>query len=113
MTTIMVQTSQSAPLLALSERIGLRMPSTITGVASAATQAFIYDPDLSPTEQVTLDRLTRLLRAAVELTPEEWETLLPILLRGRAYMQNATPTGAETAASVKDLWRVVAVLLRD
>ena len=73
----------------------------------------IFEPPLTPAEQVRVERFRGLLRSAVRLTPDEWDTLAPEIDGLRTYHGLATPTQAQTVLAVKAIIRVLRALLRD
>ena len=78
---------------------GLRLPTTNLGPLSSATRELVYDPDLSPAEQAIYDRLVRVVRSPVSITPAEWEAIESDIAAYRTFRQ-MTPAafGALTAA---------------
>lgn len=91
-------------------------------VNPANPTVLIFDPDLTAEEQQIGQRILRLLRSAVRVTPAEWEALEPVIdsLRTHRTRSDAAWSGMSAAnrdaalidwnRSITDLLRV---LLRD
>lgn len=89
----------------------LRAPeSATTDAQNTATLTFI--PPLTSAEQATFDDLQTMARFGVTMTLVEWQKIKPDAQGLIAYAGIATPTLAQTAAAVKAISRVLAVIIR-
>lgn len=121
MTTFTVSTDELEALRRLSES-RLRAPTEVTGYPSGDEWTVTYDPDLTTEEADLLQRLRSLIRSAVQVTPDEWDALLPVLVSIRTHRtRTSTEWSAMTAAQRdtalidwnRNLTDVLRALLRD
>jgi hypothetical protein len=91
----------------------LRVPTSLSRDPATGTVTGTFDPPLSAPEQALLASLFTLAKSRVGgLTPAEWDAIQPDAAACRTYLGLATPTAAQSAAALKSLIRIVAVLLR-
>jgi hypothetical protein len=81
-----------------------------------------FDPPLTSEEQARLDRLRAFLRSAVRVTPEEWDTLVPVIDTLRTHRTRTNTDWSAMTAAQRDtalidwnraLTDVLRALLRD
>lgn len=88
---------------------GLPLP-TVTKTGDVVT--LTWTPDLTAQEETNVRRLIR-LTGALRMTPSELADIEDDVQVGIQYVQEPSPTAAQTVTSVKALWRVMAAILKE
>ena len=74
----------------------------------------VWDPPLSDDELAILQRIRRLLRSAVRVTPAEWSAIEPSVTVLRTFRtRSGAPTNAQVVAAIDSLIDILRIMLRD
>jgi hypothetical protein len=84
----------------------------VTGDPQTGAISFVFTPDLSAGEVATFADLHAAALNHVDISPDEWAALKPLIAQGKAFMALPTPTSAQNAAAIKGILQVLDIIFR-
>ena len=113
MTTLTIRADLGASIARACTVAGVRAPTSYEGGLGTLPCVLTWVPDLTPSEQATVDSIVQLSIGSVLVTPAERTAIDPDIVLLRAYFLNASPTNAQSVAAIKSIIRMLRAILRD